>query len=249
MSRLIYVPPTTSTLFVADLREKLSEKGLSTNGNKNELVARLTSSEEGKFEATNEGSNKNAATDLGDLAPPEDDIDWGDMDNDAAVEESSKPSEEAPKTEGEPAKVESNEEQQKVEPATSEPSEKPENTTEESTTKDSQDSQDSEILLAEQAKLVERAKRFGLPIDDDKIKKAARANRFGVQTAPLAEQKNEEQDRSHKGRLDKRGKQKFRQQHQNQQAGQKRKGSILEDPVEAEKAKKRAERFSTPAKN
>ncbi|WBW74635.1 RNA binding protein [Schizosaccharomyces osmophilus] len=234
-------------LKVADLRERLAEKGLSTNGNKNELVARLTGSEEGKPEASKEDANKNNDADLGDLAPPEDDIDWGDMDNDtAAVEEPSKPSEEeAPKTEGEPANEESTEDQQKEKPGASGSSEKPEPSTEESTADDTKDFQNPELLAAEQAKLVERAKRFGLPMNDDQIKKAARATRFGVQTTPVAEQMNGELSRSRKGRLDKRGRQKFRQQHQNQTTGQKRKSSILEDPAEAEKAKKRAERFSS----
>ncbi|EPX71936.1 RNA binding protein [Schizosaccharomyces octosporus yFS286] len=239
-------------LKVADLREKLAEKGLSTNGNKNELVARLTSSEEGKPEASKEDDTKNNDADLGDLAPPEDDIDWGDMDNDtAAVEEPSKPSEEeAPKTEGDKANEEPAEDQQKEKSAAreTESNEKPDTNTEESTTENTKDSPNPDILAAEQNKLIERAKRFGLPMDDDNIKKAARAARFGVQTTPVAKQVNGELPRSRKGRLDKRGRQKFRQQQQDQTAGQKRKSSILEDPVEAEKARKRAERFGNASK-
>ncbi|KAL2312628.1 RNA binding protein [Schizosaccharomyces pombe] len=240
------------SLKVAELREKLAEKGLSTAGNKAELVSRLTAA----TESNDENTSNNNATDLGDLAPPEDDIDWGDMENDTISTDVNKPAEpESKETSAPAAAVEIEKENESIIPK--ETSQAPETSTgaeeHQETTEESKQSVSNEVsspdVAKEQEKLIQRAKRFGIPVDDEQIKKAARAARFGIQQ-PLASSnnKNHNQSKNAQNRSNSRSKQRNKNAPP-KSAPSKRKSNILDDPIEAEKARKRAERFGVAAKN
>ena len=223
-----------SKLKVTDLKDLLSTRSLPVSGKKEELIARLTESDAAQL----------PADDLGDLAPPEEDYDW---DAPATNTSAAKPE---TKSAAVPAPAPSSAPKQAVEAlkaATSTtakspslPAPAPAPTPADTTDADA-------ALAAELEKRKRRAERFGIPLAES-AKALERARKFGVQATPAATD-----DAKKAARGKKFGNQVWTK-NENAKNGEAKKAAetkapvpaarkILEDPVEAEKAKKRAERF------
>jgi len=240
-----------SKLKVTDLKDLLSARSLPVSGKKEELIARLTESD----------AATPTADDLGDLAPPEEDYDWdtpatktylpGMFDlNARTAETETKPA-------AAPAAAPSSAPKQSVETpnptaatttANSPPAPAP------TTAPTAADTTDADAALAaELEKRKRRAERFGIPLEEsakalerarkfgiqpntattENAKKAARGKKFGNQVwTNNGNAKNEETKKPVEPKKAAETK-----------APAPAKKTVLEDPVEAEKAKKRLERF------
>jgi SAP domain-containing ribonucleoprotein len=214
---------------VAELKEMLSTRGLPTSGNKSDLVARLS-------EADAQKNEPQTAVDFGDdLLPPEDEIDWdaGDtkkrLPDEAAntlTASAAKPAEAKPAAPAAPAPVPAS----KTSPEAPKPSE----TTEKPATK----ADDAAALAAiELEKRKKRAERFGIPLNEN-AKALERAQRFGVATkAPKQQLGGGQRPKNNgSGSLGV-------QTSKPAGAPAAPKTKVIDDPAEAEKARKRAERF------
>jgi len=201
-------------------------------------VARLLESE-GKSKST-------ANADLGDLAPPEDDYDWDEPATktypSTAMQLTGSTAKPETKPETKPAPAPAPAPVTKPAAAPKRPLEAPkpssETTAKSPPIAESTDSTD-EALAAELEKRKRRAERFGIPLADN-VKALERTQRFGTATATLDESKKQ-------ARGKKFGNQVWTKNETSQEtkapAPAPAKAKVLDDPVEAEKAKKRAERF------
>ncbi|EEB07449.1 RNA binding protein [Schizosaccharomyces japonicus yFS275] len=246
---------------VTELRDMLSKRGLSTSGNKAELIERLKKADTDAGNPAAKPTVSTTASDLGDLAPPEDDIDWGDNDADDALGTEPMAAKDATTdaTEVSNSVTESLEFQapetasnggltkEQVSKSSSIPSvaetESKENATA-ATTAATADAQKSISQMSEAERRLARAKRFGVSLGDEKVKRSLREARFGGNGNK--QKNNGARFPKNNGRDNKNRSQK--QQNRNDKndkaaANKKRKPSILDDPVELEKAKRRAERF------
>lgn len=214
---------------VAELKEMLSTRGLPTSGNKSDLVARLS-------EADAQKNEPQKAVDFGDdLLPPEDEIDWDAGDtkkrspDEAAntlTDSAAKPAEAKPAAPAAPAPVPA--------PKTSPEAPKPSEETEKPATKVG----DAAVLAAiELEKRKKRAERFGIPLNEN-AKALERAQRFGVAPKAPKQQLGGGQRPKNNGSGN-RGVQTSKPA----AAPAASKAKVIDDPAEAEKAQKRAERF------
>lgn len=234
-----------SKLKVTDLKDLLSARSLPVSGKKEELIARLTESD-----AANP-----SADDLGDLAPPEEEYDWDTPATktystlgESHLNKSAAKSETKPAVA--PAPVPSAAPKQRVEapkpaatttatsPPAPGPTDAPAVSAADTAATDAALAEELEkrrrraerfgIPLAESAKALERAKRFGArATGTDEAKKAARGKKFGNQVwTNNGNAKNGEANKPVE-----------------KKTPAPPKKTIMDDPVEAEKAKKRAERF------
>jgi SAP domain-containing ribonucleoprotein len=214
----------TSNNKVTELKDLLAQRSLPVSGKKEELVARLT-----------ENDAYSAAADLGDLAPPGDEYDW-----DSPTENTAPAAKPAPVTKPAPAAkpiAAPVPEVAKPAPATSPaaPTVTP--------------AEADAALAIELEKRKKRAERFGIPVSES-VKAVERAQRFGV-TNPT----HEESKKAARGK--KFGNQVWTKNGEKKKTGEAKKPgetkeaprskspvkTILNDPAEAEKARKRAERF------
>jgi len=227
---------------VTELKEMLSSHGLPTSGNKSDLVARLNEAD------SKQGAKDAKAMDLGDdLLPPEDEIDWDADDTqkrfaritaETLIDSSSKlsepkapvPTAPAVTPAAKPAPAPAAATTKRTEPAKpSEKTEKPAPSTD--------DAADAAAIELEKRK--KRAERFGVPLNDS-VKALERAQRFGV-TPPAPKQRlgGAQRPKNNRG-----GNQKWtKSENEGDKPAAVAKAKILDDPAEAEKAKKRAERF------
>ncbi|UNI22377.1 hypothetical protein JDV02_008272 [Purpureocillium takamizusanense] len=243
-----------SSLKVPELKKLLAEKNLPQTGNKADLIARLQEADQNEAPAEADKSGK---------AEKEDEISYTDD------EETAPPAAPKPAAESEP--VEQTEQAAAPAVATETAAEPADKATEE---KPEAPAQSFAIGLSataadeEAKKRADRAKRFGLEEDDAAKKRAERAKRFGLDDKeltgldsalperPLKRGRAREGDES-AGRgakrqsLDRRGDRQGRGRHNGQgdrrragSSGPAKKGSILDDPTEREKAAKRAARFA-----
>ena len=225
-----------SKLKVAELKEELGKRSLPVSGKKEELVARLLESE-GKSKSST------ANADLGDLAPPEDDYDWDEPATKAYPStemEVTSSTAKQPETKAAPAPAPAPPSVTKAAAAPKQPLEAPkpssETTAKPPPVAESTESTD-EALAAELEKRKRRAERFGIPVADS-VKALERAKRFGATSATLDESKKQARGKKFGNQVwTKNG-----TSHENK-APAPAKSKILDDPAEAEKAKKRAERF------
>ena len=217
-----------SKLKVAELKEELAKRSLPVSGKKEELVARLVESE-GKSKST-------ANADLGDLAPPEDDYDWDEPDTKTypSIEMQVTCSAAQPETKPAPAPAPAS-----AKPATA--AKQPQQATKPSSESaksppiaESAQSTD-DALAAELEKRKRRAERFGIPLADS-VKSLERAKRFGTTTAVLDESKKQARGKRF-------GNQVWTKNATAPETKTAGKAKVLDDPVEADKAKKRTERF------
>jgi SAP domain-containing ribonucleoprotein len=177
-----------SKLKVTELKELLSSRSLPVSGKKEDLIARLI-------------EHDKSSNDLTDLLPPEEDYDW-----DTPAKTHSAPQKTAPQPSAKPTPVA---------PAAAPPVPAPK-ITPEATTATVTATEDA--LAIELAKRKRRAERFGIPLNDN-AKALERAKRFGGA-----------------------GKETLKKDVGVQKVTGKR---VLDDPAEAEKARKRAERFNS----
>ena len=224
-----------SKLKVAELKEELGKRSLPVSGKKEELVARLVESE-GKSKST-------ANADLGDLAPPEDDYDWDEpatkmyLSTEVQLTGSTAKPESKPAPAPAPASA--------PVPAAAKPAATPKQpleapkpsseTTPKSPPVAASTEATDEVLAAELEKRKRRAERFGIPLADS-VKAIERAKRFGTTETTLNESKKQ-------ARAKRFGNQVWTKSGTSQESQAPAKAKVLEDPVEAEKARKRAERF------
>jgi SAP domain-containing ribonucleoprotein len=217
-------------LKVTELKEMLSTRGLPTSGNKPDLVTRLSEAD------TKQDGPQTKAVDFGDdLLPPEDEIDWdaGDTQKRLPDESASTLTDSAAKpTEAKPAA-----------PAATSPAPASKTSTEapnpsETTNEPAPSADDAAAAAAlEFEKRKKRAERFGIPLNDN-AKALERAQRFGVAPkAPKAQLGGAQRPKNNRG-----GNQGV-QTSKPAAATAAPKAKVVDDPVEAEKARKRAERF------
>ena len=216
-----------SKLKVTELKELLNSRSLPVSGKKEELVARLTESD-----AANPASSANDL--LGDLAPPEEEYDW-DTPTTAAKPAAAAPVTAAAAAPAKPAPSTSTTTTPSAKPVpapkatVTQPDTKPESTTPATTTTDA----DTEAALAvELEKRKKRAERFGIPLAES-VKALERARRFGGATEKTEQSKKE-------ARGKKFGNQVWTKYEKQTSSPVKK---VTDDPAEAEKARKRAERF------
>jgi len=211
-----------SKLKVAELKEELGKRSLPVSGKKEELVARLLE---------NEGKSKSTANaDLGDLAPPEDDYDW---DEPATKTTAKSETKSAPAPASAPAASAA-----KPAAAPKQPLEAPKpssETTAKSPPVAASTEATDEALAAELEKRKRRAERFGIPLADS-VKALERAKRFGTTETTLDESKKQARGKRF-------GNQVWTKNVPSEETKAPGKGKVLDDPAEAEKARKRAERF------
>ena len=206
---------------VTELKELLTNRSLPVSGKKEELIARLQANDSAQ-----------PTDDLGDLAPPEEEYDWDTDTNTPTARESAPapaPEAAAPKPAAKPV---------------SKPVAKPVATTITPTVTVDKDA----ALALELEKRKKRAERFGIPVSET-VKAVERAQRFGIANPVIEDSKKAA-----------RGKKFGNQVWKERDAKETKNGDalrvksavkktldpakkVLDDPVEAEKAKKRAERF------
>jgi len=211
-----------SKLKVTELKELLAARSLPVSGKKEELVVRLMESD-----AAKPASSTNDL--LGDLAPPEEEYDWDTPATRKANE--SEPEAKSKTSVLPPAKPAlSKPTTTTTQTGSSQPDSKPKpSATATTTTTDA----DTEAALAlELEKRKKRAERFGIPLADS-AKALERAKKFGVAAPQIDETKKDT-------RAKRFGNQVWKTDG-NQKAIPVKK--ITDDPTEAEKAKKRMERF------
>ncbi|KAL1882686.1 hypothetical protein VTK73DRAFT_1598 [Phialemonium thermophilum] len=197
-----------STMKVTELKKLLTERKLSTAGNKPDLIARLEEDDKAKAGGAEPAAKPAAKPEA------EDEIDYDDddiapsaaagqpaatqADAPATKEATDKPSSAAPANQTESAQAPTTE--TATAPASNAAAEQPptpaaqndkkETTAEEAIEKSPAPAPFSQHLAAtnpddEAAKRAARAKRFGLPPDSDEVKLANRAARFGIDRAAL----------------------------------------------------------------
>jgi SAP domain-containing ribonucleoprotein len=217
-------------LKVTELKEMLSTRGLPTSGNKSDLVARLS-------DADTKADDPQKAVDFGDdLLPPEDEIDWDagdtkkrlpDESANSLTDSAAKPAEAKPAVPVAPAAA----------PKTS-PEAPPSSETKDEPATSANDA--AALAAIEFEKRKKRAERFGIPLNDN-AKALERAQRFGVTPkAPKQQLGGGQRPKNNRG---------GGQGAQTSKPGaapaapKAPKAKVIDDPVEAEKARKRAERF------
>jgi len=219
-----------SKLKVAELKEELAKRSLPVSGKKEELVTRLLESE-GKSKST-------ANADLGDLAPPEDDYDWDEPATKTypSTEIQVTGSSTKPETKAAPAPAPATAAaKHAAAPKQSLEAPKPSSETTAKSPPVAASTETDEALAAELEKRKRRAERFGIPLADS-VKALERAKRFGTTETTLDESKKQARGKRF-------GNQVWTKNGTSQETKAPAKPEVLDDPVEAEKARKRAERF------
>jgi len=207
-----------SKLKVTELKELLNARSLPVSGKKEDLVARLVENDAAKPTSTNDL--------LGDLAPPEEEYDWDTPATKAnATKTDQKPPAPAPVSRLAVSKASTDSAPHPAQPKKpkSPPAPAPSATPVD---------MDAEIA-AEVERRKKRAERFGIPVSDS-VKALERSKRFGTatETTPQTEETKKEARR-----------QRFGNQAWTKDLNQTKAKNVTVDPVEAEKARKRAERF------
>ena len=237
-----------SKLKVTDLKDLLSARSLPVSGKKEELIARLTESD----------AAQPPADDLGDLAPPEEEYDWdtpttktylsyiSGLNTSAAKPETKSAAVAAPA----PSSAPSSAPKQAVEapkPAAGTTAKSPPLPTPAPAPTVADTTDAYAALAAELEKRKRRAERFGIPLAES-AKALERARKFGIQPTPAATDDTKKAARGRKFGNQVWTKNENAKNRETKKAGETKAPipptrKILEDPVEAEKAKKRAERF------
>lgn len=244
------------TLKVNELKDLLSAAGLSTAGRKEELIARLAEHDE----ASGSSAGKPKTSDLGDLAPPEEEVDWGDDGEGASevkeVPEGSTKASEPPKVAPEATAAAAPETTQgpAAQDASKDAPKEPGPTTSSEGAGAPSVPQASIDVDAELEKRRKRAERFGIKLGAEDDKKAARAERFGtsaqtdaaaavdVLAGALPSGKGNRRRNEHR-------QEKKRPFSAVETSDKKTPATAYKlDAAEQEKARKRAERFGTAAK-
>lgn len=209
-----------------ELKKLLTERGLPTTGKKADFVARLVEMDESKRSKEASGPAKPAATTT------------------------------------KPVSTSTPAETKKQVPASSTAKTSPETPSAPSTSTKNTAPSKSELPEVSnddrEAKLAARAARFGISVSEQEEKKKNRAKRFGLESStpethpedkPLSQPKakGETQQPKKKEKTDKTGSSAAVKAES--KVAEKRKVSILDDPVEAEKARKRASKYgiATPS--
>ncbi|KAL1893838.1 hypothetical protein Cpir12675_003957 [Ceratocystis pirilliformis] len=260
-----------ASLKVPELKKVLSERGLTTTGNKADLIARLTADDQ----RTKEKSAPAA----------EDEIDYSDDEPAVASEKAPEPTAsaapatapaaeapvEAPTTApASEANSESEADAAAAPPATTDAA------TKEPTNATNLASLPSTDTAEEVRKRAERAKRFGID-DENALKRTERATRFGVEESQMTKMldealperqprkrgrengnggANKRQSMDRRGHNDRRNRYGGQRNHNNNRGGniqggngggQSKRTGALDDPSERAKAEARAKRFSSTA--
>jgi len=206
----------------------LAQRSLPVSGKKEELVARLTEND----------ADSAPAADLGDLAPPEDDYDW-DTPTETPAPTAKPASVTKPPTVTKPAPAAKPAAPVVAKPATATSPAAPPVTPAE-----------ADVALAiELEKRKKRAERFGIPVSET-VKAVERSQRFGVTNPTPEESKKAARGKKFGNQVwTKNGETKKTDETKKSGEIKETPGSkspakkILDDPAEAEKARKRAERF------
>lgn len=231
-----------------DLKKLLTERGLSTTGKKADFVARLV-----EHDNKSQGSVKAAAPvtqkDVKDIAPGAHTT--GPAAAAAAASSSSSSG-------GQSASAQKSQPQKDNNTVFSAPA----GSTTAATTGATPTAAQSKAHDDREAKLAARAARFGIPVDEEEQRKKARAARFGQSNDPAAGITVEDKALSQPQPKKTKGQTAAARDNKTPAASkpatthnpvasssssssEKRKVSVLDDPVEAEKARKRALKFGT----